>query len=278
MEHQDSRGHEVEQLGQIGRLGPLRRFDERVALVVGGGHGIGRAIVERLSAEGASVVVADLDGDAAEACRRDGFAAEAVACDVTDAASVESAVAAAVGRFGRLDVLAVSAGGDWTHGTFTDTTDEIWSSLVDLNLTGVVRCIRAALPHLLAAPHGGAVVTIGSINGLTPFGSEPYSAAKAGLQNVTANLATRYAAQGVRINLVAPGTVRTRAWADRPGALERLAPRYPLGRVGEPADIAAAVAFLASDDAAWITGLVLPVDGGMVAAGGLAAVMAEATR
>lgn len=273
MEHQDSRGRDV---------GRLRRFDERVALVVGGGNGIGRAVVQRLSTEGASVVVADLDGDAAaaaaESSRRLGVAADAVACDVTDATSVDSAVAAAVGWFGRLDLLVVTAGGDWTHGRFTDTSDEIWSRLVDLNLTGVVRCIRAALPHLLTAPHGGSVVTIGSINGMTPFGSEPYSAAKAGLQNLTANLATRYAGQGVRFNLVAPGTVRTRAWADRPGALERLAPRYPLGRVGEPEDIAAAVAFLASDDAAWITGLVLPVDGGIVAAGGLAAVMAVAER
>lgn len=259
----------------------MRRFDERVVLVVGGGHGIGRATVARLSTEGASIVVADLDGEAAEAaaeaCRRLG-AAEAVACDVTDAASVDSAVGTAVARFGRLDVLVVSAGGDGTHGTFADTADEIWHSLVDLNLTGVVRCIRAALPHLLTAPDGGAVVTIGSINGLTPFGSEPYSAAKAGLQNLTANLATTYARQGVRFNLVAPGTVRTRAWADRPGALDRLAPRYPLGRVGEPDDIAAAVAFLASDDAAWITGVVLPVDGGIVAAGGLGAVLAEAER
>lgn len=250
-------------------------------LVVGGGHGIGRATVDRLSAEGASVVVADLDGDAAaaaaESCRRLG-AAESVRCDVTDAASVDAAVDAAVARFGRLDVLVVSAGGDWTHGTFTETADETWSSLVDLNLVGVVRCIRAALPHLLAAPHGGSVVTIGSINGLTPFGSEPYSAAKAGLQNLTANLATRYAGQGVRVNLVAPGTVRTRAWAHRLGALEQLAPRYPLGRVGEPEDIAAAVAFLASDDAAWITGLVLPVDGGILAAGSLGSIMAEAER
>lgn len=272
MEHQDSRGREVAR---------LRRFDERVALVVGGGHGIGRAVVERLGTEGASVVVADLDGDAAAAAARSSGGlgdAAAVACDVTDPASVASAVDAVVTRFGRLDVLVVAAGGDWTHGTFTDIPDEIWSSLVDLNLTGVVRCIRAALPHLLAAPDGGAVVTIGSINGLTPFGSEPYSAAKAGLQNLTANLATRYAGQGVRFNLVAPGTVRTRVWADRPGALERLAPRYPLGRVGEPGDIAAAVAFLASEDAAWVTGVVLPVDGGMIAAGGLGAVMAESAR
>ncbi|MBO0828369.1 MAG: SDR family oxidoreductase [Streptosporangiales bacterium] len=255
-----------------------RRFDGRVALVVGGGHGIGRATAARLSAEGASVVVADVDVDAATVvateCGHRGPAL-AVACDVTDAASVASAVDAGVERFGRLDVLAHTAGGDATHGRFADTADGAWDRLVDLNLTGVARCIRAALPHLLAAPAGGSVVAIGSVNGLVPYGSEPYSAAKAGLQNLTANLATQYGRRGVRFNLVAPGTVRTRVWDDRQDELDRLARAYPLGRVGEPDDIAAAVAFLASDDAAWITGVVLPVDGGIVSAGALAGVLMD---
>lgn len=269
MEHVDSRGQAV---------GRARRFDGRVALVVGGGHGIGRATATRLSAEGASVAVADVDVDAANLvaseCRRRGPAL-AVPCDVTDGGSVASAVDAVTERFGRLDVLAHTAGGDARHGGFADTGDDTWDRLVDLNLTGVVRCIRAALPHLLAAPTGGSVVTIGSVNGLVPFGSEPYSAAKAGLQNLTANLATQYGRHGVRFNLVAPGTVRTRVWDGRQGDLDRLARQYPLGRVGEPDDIAAAVAFLASDDAAWVTGVVLPVDGGIVAAGALAQVLTE---
>lgn len=251
-----------------------------MALVVGGGHGIGRATAARLSAEGASVVLADLDVDAASVVATEcqgGGAAMAVPCDITDAGSVVSAVDAAVERFGRLDVLVHTAGGDTSHGRFPDTPDVTWDRLLDLNLTGVVRCIRAALPHLLAAPAGGSVVTIGSVNGLVPYGSEPYSAAKAGLQNLTANLATQYGRRGVRFNLVAPGTVRTRVWDDRQGELDRLARQYPLGRVGEPGDIAAAVAFLASDDAAWITGVVLPVDGGIVAAGALAGVLMDGT-
>lgn len=111
------------------------------------------------------------------------------------------------------------------------------------------------------------MVTIGSVNGLASLGSEPYSAAKAGLQNLNANLAAQYGRHGVRFNLVAPGTTRTRAWDGQPDDLAGMSTRCPLGRIGEPDDIAVAVAFLASDDASWITGIVLPVDGGALAGG-----------
>jgi meso-butanediol dehydrogenase / (S,S)-butanediol dehydrogenase / diacetyl reductase len=130
----------------------------------------------------------------------------------------------------------------------------------------VVRCIRAVLPQMLIAS-SGSVVTIGSINGLVAARSEPYSAAKAGLQNLTLNLAARYAEHGIRFNLIAPATIRTRVWDNQPDELKRLTSMYPLGRVGTPDDIAAAVAFLASDDAAWITGITMPIDGGLLAAG-----------
>jgi NAD(P)-dependent dehydrogenase (short-subunit alcohol dehydrogenase family) len=249
----------------------MRRFAERVAFVVGGGHGIGRASARRLAIEGCTVVVADIDIAAAQAVADElngrGATAVATRCDVRDGSSVEQAVAGSVERMGRLDVLVNTAGGDQEHPDFSETTDEIWRSLVDFNLTGVVRCIRAALPHLLAAPGGGSVVTIGSVNGMTAFGSEPYSAAKSGLQNLTVNLAAQYGRHGVRFNLIAPGTIRTRVWDKQAETLQRLTKLYPLGRVGEPEDVAAAVAFLASDDAAWITGAVLPVDGGILAAG-----------
>ena len=173
-------------------------------------------------------------------------------------------MATAIDRFGRLDVLVNTAGGDAQEPPFPDADDALWVRLADLNLLGVVRCIRAALPHLIASPAGGAVVTIGSVNGLAAFGSYPYSAAKAGLESVTKNLAAEYGRSGVRFNLIAPGTIRTRVWDVQPGALESLSHLYPLGRVGEPEDVAAAVAFLASDDAAWITGVTLPVDGGIL--------------
>lgn len=246
----------------------MRRFEGRAAFITGAAHGIGRATAVRLAREGAMVTLADVDLASAQAAadeiERAGGAALAIHCDVRNTDSVDAAIAASVERFGRLDVLVSSAGGDTPEPPFEEIDDELWHRQIDFNLTSVMRCIRAALPHLLAAGHGGNVVTIGSVNGLAAFGSYPYSAAKAGLQNLMKNLAAEYGRQGLRFNLIAPGTIRTRVWDNQPGALDRLKALYPLGRVGEPEDIAAAVAFLASDDAAWITGTTLPVDGGVL--------------
>jgi NAD(P)-dependent dehydrogenase (short-subunit alcohol dehydrogenase family) len=177
--------------------------------------------------------------------------------------SLPAATAAAVERFGRLDALISVAGGASPQPGLADgVSDAAWSATVDLNLTGPMRCARAAIPHLTR--QGGAIVLVSSVNGLQAFGDEAYSAAKAGLTSMAQNLAVELGPRGVRVNVVAPGTIRTRVW-DGQGGPDRLAPLYPLGRVGEPGDIAAAIAFLASDDAAWITGVTLPVDGGVTA-------------
>jgi meso-butanediol dehydrogenase/(S,S)-butanediol dehydrogenase/diacetyl reductase len=248
----------------------VQRFADRAAIVTGGGHGIGRAVAE----EGASIVVADLDVAAADRVADEigqrGGVAVSVGLDVTDTASVGAAIDTALNRFGALSVLVNNAGGDVPQPAFPDTEDALWMSLADLNLFGVMRCIRAALPHLIAAPIGGAVVTIGSVNGLAAFGGYPYSATKAGLESLTKNLVAEYGRSGVRFNLIAPGTIRTRVWDNQPDAPDRCAGLYPLGRVGEPEDVAAAVAFLASDDAAWVTGVTLPVDGGILTGSGVA--------
>lgn len=188
----------------------------------------------------------------------------ALGIDVTDPAAVDGAVEAAGAAFGGLDVLVNVAGGDVAHPAFELTDDSTWWSLLDLNLLGVVRCCRAAVPLLRRSRHGGTIVNVSSVNALLALSSEPYSAAKAGVIALTRNLAVSLAPQ-VRVNAVAPGTVRTRVWDDQPGGADRMRPLYPLDRVGEPADIAAAIAFLASDDAAWITGHTLPVDGGLLA-------------
>nr|WP_231747302.1 SDR family oxidoreductase [Auraticoccus cholistanensis] len=238
-------------------------------MITGGGHGIGRACAHRLADEGARVVLADVDLEAAEKVVAElvekDVEATAVGCDVTDTASVDAAVAQAVERLGGLDVLVHTVGGGLGHPDFLRTSDDDWHQQLELNLMGVVRSLRAALPHLVQTR--GNAVMIGSVNGMVSVGSEPYSAAKAGLQNMTHNLAAEYGPHGVRINLVAPGTIRTRVWDHQPDRMERLAQSYPLGRIGEPEDIAAAVAYLASDDASWVTGISLPVEGGALAAG-----------
>lgn len=254
------------------------RFDRRAIYITGAGHGIGRAIALRLAAEGGSIAVSDIDAVAAEEVAREigatGGKAFATTCDVTDTASVEASFADAVARLGGLNVLVNTAGGDWDEPVFGEIADELWDRKMDVNLTGVVRCIRAALPSLIAAGPGSNVVTIGSINGNVAVGGYAYSAAKAGLEILTKNLAVRYGRQGLRFNVVSPGTIRTRNWIGREEDLGKLARMYPLGRVGEPADVAAAVAFLASADASWITGVNLPVEGGIMA-GPLNALVAD---
>ncbi|MFF0288385.1 SDR family NAD(P)-dependent oxidoreductase [Streptomyces sp. NPDC005262] len=245
------------------------RFDGYGVLITGAGQGIGAATARRLAGEGARVLVTDLDGDRAEhtaaAIRKTGAAAEALPCDVGDRAAVEAAVAHAVEAFGTLDVL-VNNAYRCTPDTplFEDEPDDVWQGDLDATLTGPYRCSRAALPHLVASGRG-AIVNIGSVNGEQDFGNHAYSAAKAGLGSLTRTLAGHAGPRGVRVNLVAPGTIRTDAWAGRDLELDRVSAAYPLGRVGEPDDIAAAVAFLASRDAAWITGTTLRVDGGLLA-------------
>ncbi|CAG7637820.1 Short-chain reductase protein NovJ [Actinacidiphila bryophytorum] len=239
-------------------------------MVTGGARGIGEATARRFAAEGAGVLIADIDLEGAErtagAIRAAGGKAEACRCDVADRTSVDAAVARAVDAFGTLDVLVNNAYRCGEHrADFTDEDDDDWRLDLDVTLVGAMRCTRAALPHLAAAPgRRGAVVNVGSVNGLSYFGNHSYSAAKAGLMSLTRTLAVHAAPSGVRVNLVAPGTIRTPAWEGRDSVLAAAAPLYPLGRIGEPADIAGAVTFLASSDAAWITGVTLPVEGGIL--------------
>lgn len=247
----------------------LTRFDGYGVLITGAGQGIGAATARRLAAEGARVLVTDLDPERAARVAADivaaGGRAESLACDVTDRAAVEAAVAHAVAEFGALDVLvnnAYSCAPD--QALFEDEPDDVWERDLDVTLSGAYRCARAAMAHL-AASGRGAIVSIGSVNGVQDFGNHAYSAAKAGLTSLTRTLAGHAGPRGVRVNLVTPGTIRTDAWSGREDELARVSGLYPLGRVGEPEDIAAAVAFLASRDAAWVTGTTLCVDGGLTA-------------
>ncbi|MFF8958899.1 SDR family NAD(P)-dependent oxidoreductase [Streptomyces sp. NPDC014894] len=244
----------------------LKRFEGHAVLVTGAARGIGAATARRLAAEGARVLVSDRDADEAAKTAATIPGAESVGCDVADPAQVEAAVAYAVERFGRLDVLvnnAFSAAEDTP--LIEDQPDDTWQRDLDVCLTGAFRCVRAAMPHLEASGRG-AIVSIGSVNAEMDFGGHSYSAAKAGLASFTRTLAGDVGPRGVRVNQINPGTVRTRAWEGNDQGLEAVGRRlYPLGRVGEPEDVAAAVAFLASSDASWITGATLRVDGGLTA-------------
>jgi NAD(P)-dependent dehydrogenase (short-subunit alcohol dehydrogenase family) len=253
-------------------VGQSGRFDGAAALVTGGAHGIGRACAVRLADEGARVVVLDIDEGAAlevvsELAQLGDRPHLAVPMDVTDRSSVEHAIGRAASELGQIDTLVNVAGGDSQHGTFEDTNDDVWTRALDFNLLGVVRCCRAAIPYLRRSTLHPAIVTVSSINAFTALGSEAYSSAKAGLTSLTGNLAASLGHDGIRVNAVAPGTIRTRVWDAQEGGADRLEPLYPLGRVGEPEDVAGAVAFLASRDAAWITGHTLPVDGGLLTGG-----------
>ncbi|UYQ62596.1 SDR family NAD(P)-dependent oxidoreductase [Streptomyces peucetius] len=243
----------------------MTRFEGYGALITGGARGIGEATARRLASEGARVLIADIDTDAAERTAATIDGAAFVRCDVGERESVRAAVAYAVEHLGSLDVLVNNAFSASRHeGPLEELPDDGWQQDLDITLTGALRCARASWPHLAA--HGrGAIVNIGSVNAEQDFGGHAYSAAKAGLASLTRTLAGEGAARGIRVNQVNPGTIRTRSWEGRETSLEVLNGVYPLGRVGEPEDIAAAVAFLASRDAAWVTGATLPVDGGLLA-------------
>jgi NAD(P)-dependent dehydrogenase (short-subunit alcohol dehydrogenase family) len=247
------------------------RLPDTAALVTGAASGIGRAVAERFAREGARVAIADRDLPGAEETVRRiegaGGVALALRVDVADPAAVAAMVARAEARFGRVDVLVNNAAVGGGDGVLAIDPDD-WDRTLAVVLKSAYLCTRAVLPGMVARRRG-SIVNVASVNGLTALGEEDYSAAKAGLINLTQNLALKHGRDGVRANVVCPGTVRTPIWRERlarqPDVFDRLAAWYPLGRVGEPDDVANAVLFLASDEAAWITGAVLPVDGGLTA-------------
>ena len=244
----------------------MTRFDGRTALVTGGAKGIGAATAERLASEGARVVVADFDEAAAEetAGRIGG---RAIRCDVTSRSDVEAAVALAADS-GRLDVLVTSAGiirDNLVH----KMTDDDWETVIATHLRGSFLAAQAA-QAVMTKQGGGAMVLISSTSALGNRGQANYSAAKAGIQGLTKTLAIELGRFGVRANCVAPGfiaTAMTRQTADRLGVSfedfqTAVAEQVPLQRVGQPEDVASVIAFLCSDDAAYVSGQVIYVRGG----------------
>jgi len=244
------------------------RFKDRVVVVTGSGSGIGRVMAQKFAAEGAKVAVIDWKGDKAEEVAAEiGGTAHAFRADVSRGAEVKTMVKEVASRLGPVDVLvnnAAIADGD----DVLKIDEPTWERDVSVVLKSVFLCSQAVLPSMIER-RGGVIVNITSVNGLSALGNEAYSAAKAGVINLTQGIAVRYGHHGIRCNAIAPGTIRTPIWQERidrdPVVFERLVKWYPLGRVGEPEDIANAAMFLASDDAGWITGTVLTVDGGLLA-------------
>jgi NAD(P)-dependent dehydrogenase (short-subunit alcohol dehydrogenase family) len=248
------------------------RFDGKVAVVTGSAGGIGRAALTRLAEEGATVVALDLDGDLAGETARDvaaatGSAAYAHGVDVSSAASVEAAIRHVLDEVGRVDVL-VQAAGVTTRVPYLDLTEQEWDRVIDVNLKGTFlvgqRCAR-----LMKEQQSGAIVNVASIAAqvVRREGFSAYNASKAGVQALTKAMAAALGAHNVRVNAVGPGPIRTSMTADRmaqPGGEESLLTGVIQRRIGLPEDVAAAIAFLASDEADFVTGTTLYVDGGVL--------------
>ncbi len=244
-----------------------RTFDGQVAVITGASQGIGEAIAERLAAEGCDLVLASRRKEACEAvgARLAGHGVEtlAVQMDVGDMASVGAAFVAAMERFDKVDFL-VNNAGITRDNLLLRMRPEDWDAVLRTDLTGVYNCSRTVLRSMLRR-RSGRIVTIGSVVGLLGnAGQTAYAAAKAGVFGFTKSLAREVASRNITVNAVAPGYISTEMTAGLPeGAAEKLQEQIPLGRLGEGADVAGAVRFLLSEDAAYVTGQVLSVDGGM---------------
>ncbi|MCE3552884.1 SDR family oxidoreductase [Pseudonocardia sp. RS11V-5] len=244
----------------------MTRFDGKVALVTGGASGIGAAVGARLLAEGARVVLVDLNAEALElAAKEAGDRVVTAAADVTSESDVEAAVAAAVERFGGVDLCFNIAGGA-RFGTLTDITEQDWSFTIDLVLKGTFLCTRHTARAMRAGGRGGAIVNVSSLNAHVPlYGGSAYSAAKAGTENFTKSSALELAQDGIRVNAVLPGLVQTpltEAFLGIEALKQDFTRRIPARRPATPEEIASPVLYLASDEASYVNGTSLVVDGG----------------
>ena len=251
----------------------MRNLEGKVVVVTGGGGGIGGATCRRFAAEGALVAVFDRDAEAAEraaaAIRAEGGRALAVACDITDRASVDAGVAATEAQLGPVDVLVNNAGWD-VFKPFTKTEPAQWERLIAINLTGALHLHHAVLPGMAARGRGRIVNVASDAARVGSSGEAVYAACKGGLVAFSKTIAREHARHGITVNVVCPGPTDTALLAGVTDAApnpEKLREAFvrsiPLGRLGQPDDLAGAIAFFASDDAGFITGQVISVSGGL---------------
>ena len=255
----------------------MRGLNQRVVIITGGGGGIGSATARRFGEEGAKVAVLDIDGAAAERVAADivaaGGAAQSFTCDITDHAGVARTVAAVEGALGPLEVLVNNAGWD-VFRPFLQTTPAEWGRLIAINLVGALNLHHAVLPGMVARRHGRVVNIASDAARVGSSGEAVYAACKAGIVGLSKTLAREHAHHRITVNVVCPGPTDTNLFAEyRKGARhpEKLDEAFrraiPMGRIGAPADLPGAICFFASDDAAYITGQVLSVSGGLTMAG-----------
>jgi 2-hydroxycyclohexanecarboxyl-CoA dehydrogenase len=251
----------------------MMRFDGRTVIVTGGGGGIGGATCHRFAREGARVAVFDLNLDAAEriavSIREDGGTGQAFHCDITDRGDVDAAVGAAVSDLGPIDVLVNNAGWD-VFRPFTKTEPAQWDRLIAINLIGALHMHHAVLPGMVARRSGRIVNISSDAARVGSSGEAVYAACKGGIVAFSKTIAREHARHGITVNVVCPGPTDTALFAhykEGAGNPEKLEEAFrhsiPLGRIGQPEDLPGAIMFFASDDAAYVTGQVLSVSGGL---------------
>lgn len=248
-------------------------MENKVAIITGGANGIGKSTAKLFADKGAKVIVSDIaieEGkDLVKSIKNDGGEASFKKCDVRKESDIKSLIDFAVKTYGRLDFAVNNAGTEGKRQDTVNCTNENWNFVMDINLTGVWKSMKYEIPKMLKNENGGAIVNISSIAGLVGFDDIPaYVASKHGVVGITKATSLEYSAKGVRVNAVCPGVIETemieRSFEEAPGMKEQLLKQKPIGRLGQPEEIAEVIVWLCSDSSSYVTGEALAADGGYV--------------